>query len=794
MNWHVFLLFLLPLSVWGQQSFYIQDAISKDPIPFVKVIPNTGSPVLADLDGHFVLSNNIQSFTLRYSGYADTNCVIATLQDSVILWLPNVQMIDEITVVPGVNPAHRIVGKAIENRKNNHPKKDLAFQYDSYSKFVFEFNPEFIASIPDTVEDSTLIKIRDFSNQQHLFLMESASKRTFQPPFRDQEEITAYKVSGLSDPRLSTFANSMQSFSFYDNQFEVLGVPYINPLALGGLNRYLFVLEDTTFNASDTTYTIYFRPKLGKSFHGIEGRMYINTNGFAVEKVVASPYKDSSGFSLRIVQEYAYLNNRKWFPVKLSSELDFGNMVALVEDESASIIGTGYTVIEHVVFDPEDKPRWKENSIELYTADDANELDEKIWDSLRGTKITAKEQQTYHTIDSISEAMGIEKRMHLLDALLDGKIPLGYVNMDLNRLVDFNHYERYRFGLGLETSTKLMKPVMIGGYFAWATRDKEWKWGGYSTIHLMRKKGMRLELSYKDDVFERGGNQFMSDGFDWSSTDLYRDFYITNMDRARMAEAAFRMDVRANLTVRLAGTYSRYLFKENYVYLPLDMDGADLAVSTFEVKWSPFEKYVMLGDKKSPQRKKYPVLRFKLDRGWSGIAESEIDFTKLSAQITQKITLMDWVTFDWKISAQKLMGNTPLFLASVGDGTGLTWNVATPGTFETMAPSSFYSTEQISTFLRVKFRPIHTKMKWNEPQFGLHHAWGIGTFNDRSAHNVAFQTMDKGFAETGILLDGVLVSGFTRLGVGVFYNYSSYGDSDWKKNVYPKFSIGFNLD
>ena len=90
-------------------------------------------------------------------------------------------------------------------------------------------------------------------------------------------------------------------------------------------------------------------------------------------------------------------------------------------------------------------------------------------------------------IDSLSEEKGFEKKLKYLNALMEGKLPIGNYAIDLKRLMSFNYYERYRFGLGLENSKKLMKNAVVGGYFGWATGDKEWKFGGYSTIHLNKK-------------------------------------------------------------------------------------------------------------------------------------------------------------------------------------------------------------------------------------------------------------------------------------------------------------------
>lgn len=794
MKWMSLLFLLLPVISLAQQRYQIKDETTEESIPFVKVIPAAGNPLLADLDGVFTVPQGVEKCTLRYQGYFDTTIVFPV--DSVIFMRPRVQRLGEIEVQPGVNPAHRIMRQAIQNRKANHPKKKDAFRYKSYSKFVADIDPDFVAGIPEDTEDTNLVKVLNFTDSMHLFLMESVSERYFEPPFRDQERIIAYKISGLSDPRFSTFANAFQSFSFYDNQFEVFGKQYINPLALGGLNRYLFSLQDTIVNASDTTYMIYFRPKKGKYFDGIEGNLYINTNGFAVEKVTAHPYQDTSGISVSIVQEYAFLDNSRWFPVKLSTEVDLGDLgVITAGDSSASIVGTGYTYVEDVVFNAP-PPKWNDGSVALYTDPDANELDDGTWDTIRKFAITEKEVETYRVVDSLAEAVDVNRFVKILDVLIDGKIPLGNFNFDLSRLIDYNLYEKYRLGAGLETSEKLMKPVMIGGYFAYGTGDKQWKFGGYSHIHLLRRKQMRFELRYQQDVAERGGHQFQISKSPLLGTDVYRDFFITSMERQRLAEVAFRTDLRANLTLRIAQNYQRLEFTKGYQYLSDTnwVNGLDAAVSSLEIQWNPFEKYTVFGYRKVPMKRKYPQLNLLVEKGWNSIGESELDFWRFNASIRQTISWLGLFTFDWKITASKTIGNVPLMFTSVGNGTGRFWNLAVPGTFETMPPATFYSTEQLGAFLRLKFKAFHTNVKWNEPRISLHHAWGIGTFRGANLHQASFNTLDKGYAEAGLILDGILTNKFTAIGLGGFYNYSSYGNEDWRKNIVPKITFSFNLE
>ncbi len=791
------LLFLSVVSAFctlAQQTFQIQEEGTNEPIPFVKVTPNVGTPFLSDLDGYFSLSDEVTSVELNYTQYLDTTYVLSEVKGNVLHMKYGEQDVEEVVVVAGENPAHRIMRKVIDRRKINHPVKNDAFTYRSYSKFKIDINPEAIAEIPEETTDSNLIDMRDFSEDQHIFLMESTSKRSFIPPYRDKEEILAYKVSGISDPLFSTFAKSLQSFHFYENQFNLFGNQYVNPIARGGINRYLFILEDTTIVNQDTTFTIFYRPRLGKVFNGMTGHLYINTNGYAIEKVIAEPYGDSTGNSMRIVQEYAFVDGQKWFPSKLTTEIDFRSLELDPNLKSAYLIGRGSSYIDEVKINPEIDKKGFNDNIVVETAENAGELEDEEWEKYRKYTITDKEKETYRVIDSIGEANNFDRFIGVLKVLSEGKIPVGkMINLDLQRLVTFRNYEGYRLGLGLETSQNLMKNIQIGGYFGWGTRDKEWKYGGNATFHINRRKGIRFDLRYQQDLIERGGTVY-HDNYSLISNDLYRQFFISQMDRQRLGELAFSWDIKANIELKMFGNYQRIWFTQGYEYTQLEANELDVFESGVEFTWNILEKSMLIGTQKVSLGKKYPQIRFKAVRGWKGVAESELDYLRLNAEINHTANIGTLGKLQWKLAAMKVIGDVPLTFAHNGNGTNQFWNVSVPNTFETMPFGSFFTTEQANLFLRFTFRSIKTKAKWNQPKFGLHHAIGFGNFANREAHQWTFETMDKGYYEAGFIFDGMLTNNFTSIGLGVFYRYGYYADPDWKQNLVPKLVVSFTLE
>lgn len=781
---------VLLVSLGYSQTIQVVELSSDLPIPFVKVYPENGQPFLADIDGIIDAKSVGSQFTLKMNGYADSTFQFEGQKIVKLRSLENT--LDEVFILPGINPAERIMELAIQNRKKNHPKSDESFKYTSYSKFVFTLNPDALAAIADTTTDSTLNEIKSYFDKQHLFLLESTTDHFFAPPFREKEIITAYKVAGFKDPLFSSFANELQTFNFYENQFNVFGASYINPLAFGGIRRYLFILKDSTINAAgDTTFTIQFKPRIGTNFDGLKGVLYINSRGYAVEKVIAEPAIESDELQAKIIQEYAFIENRKWFPVKLSTEANFPAMKIADGLENGYLIGKGTTYLENVQLNI-DLSQEHFNAAMVQTANDAADKDSIHWNASRTFELNEKEEKTYLTVDSISKANKLEQKLSWVTGMMEGKLPLGKFQMDLGRLLDYRDYEGYRIGCGLENSDKLMKHITIGGYLGYGTRDHEWKYGGYSKLLLFPKQFGVLNFRFQDDLIERGGTTFLAKEKSFDLANYAGHLYVKNMDRQRIAESSFSIYMTSRMKIVVGMNYQRIRFTEDYLFYPISSQAhkwLEVAESFLEYQWHIGEKVLFLGAKRISLGSKWPVIRAKIAHALPNMGNSSMNYWRYYVDVQQIVPIRGVGKLQLDITGNLTNGDVPMVWQNAVNATGGNWNISVANSFETMLPSSFYSNKQLAFFTRFLFQPFRSKVKWSAPQLGVHHACGWGSFHDKSEHSVSFQSMDKGYFEGGVLVQNVLVSGKTGLGLGVFCPYGYYAGNDWDKNLTVKLAL-----
>ena len=119
---HILTLFLgfFVLSVSAQPfeiTGIITDSETKEPLPFVNiVINNSNHGGISDINGKFSLKSNSEIYFLRvsYVGYFSDTILLNKGQTFVELEMrKNAVELNEVVILPGENPAHRIIDSAI---------------------------------------------------------------------------------------------------------------------------------------------------------------------------------------------------------------------------------------------------------------------------------------------------------------------------------------------------------------------------------------------------------------------------------------------------------------------------------------------------------------------------------------------------------------------------------------------------------------------------------------------------------------------------------------------------------
>ena len=783
---NLFALFvLIQLSMTGQDHPSVNgrviDRESREPLAFVAIaVSNTGQGAYSDIDGYFhlklVTPGTVLSF--YYLGYTPTNFEWKGEDYLEIALDRSARTLGEVEIRPGINPAERIIRSAIDNKRRNDPESDLTFRYDSYNKLVFtaevdsalRSDPSKINSL-DTSERQA-IKLLD---EQYLFLMESATERKFMPPNRSEETIIATRVSGLQNPEFALLGTQLQSFSFYEETVDILDHTYLSPIAGNALSKYLFILEDTTFSGTDTVFTISYRPRKGKNFDGLSGQLFINTNGFALQQVIAAPAeKNESGFDIKIQQRYEFIDGRKWFPVQLNSRID----MPFAKVNSFGLVGIGRSYIRDIRLG-ETMRAGEFTPITLQMEPLAARQPDSLWNKYREHALDEKELKTYHVIDSIGKAEDFDTKMALFQMMASGKIPMGRISLDLDRLFRFNQHEGFRLGLGLHTNDFLSRRFAVGGYVAYGFKDKEIKYGGDVLLHLYRKRNAWLRLLYSNDVMETGGNQ-LDKALNALDPAKYYQLYIRRMDQREKTEFQLNGRLIGNLTVTVFANHQTVVPFENYSFVLDRREGVELNLRTFAVseagavlRWAPGEKIARTGSREIRLGGRWPVTYFSVAQGLDETFRSDFQYQRFDVMLEKKFRMRTSGELDVRVFGGSVDPHLPLPLLYNAKGSfGI--GPATPFAFETMRTNEFQHARFGAIHLRHNFKDLLFKGKKAGPYVVLVHSMLWGEALNAGDHSVEVRSAEKGYYESGIELDRLLKLQFSGLGIGVFYRYGPY--------------------
>lgn len=795
-------------------------------LAFVNIVINESRQgTTTDVDGRFVLNSTepIEKLKFSYVGYEMLQYYPKGQNKLEVGMQRKNLMLTQVEVIAGENPAHRIIRKAIANRDLNDPEKLSSFSYTAYNRFIVSIDTgdriiDTIAyrkvkskSGSDTILfDSTNYEMGQFLRQRDLFLNESVSQRRFRSPDLSNEKVIASRTSGFKSPDFVLLSSQLQSFSFYKDYIEILQVRYLNPLAPGSTSRYFFHIEDTTYQGVDTVFIISFKPAKGKNFSGMQGLLYINTHGYALEHVLARPADSLENMTLAIRQQYKLVGGQKWFPDQLHTDIRFTN----INVNGIVPVAYGRSYLRDITLDAAISRRdFGLNGVEI--SPDAHQQPLSFWEDYRTAGDASRDDETYRFIDSLSDAIKLERRMKFALALATGKLPIGPIDLRLKEMIAGNRYEGLRLGVSIATNDKLSRYVSLGAYGAIGTRDRQGKYGANLDFYFDRQKNWTLSFSHKNDLEESGGYGFFSQDmalFSAESEQLWR-FFRQYFDRNQREHEVKLQFLNQRYWSGFAGFRSVYKVQTpwyRYRYLDEQQTSAslsetelmDLPANSFQytefrlqLRYAFREKYVKLTNQQYSLGTTYPVVSLNYNRGLK-LAQGNYSYDRLLLKIEKSVTFRHAGISSFQLTGGWLRGEElPLNLLFFARGVGRNNGIYVPNTFQTIDANDFVHDRFVSIQWRHNFESLFFRTSKQAPQFGIENKFIVGRLNNSARHyitspmNVRIQSVELGYFESGISLSRIKILD-QYWGVGVFYGYGPYQRQQWYENLAFKLVAG----
>ncbi len=531
--------------------------------------------------------------------------------------------LDEVTVKPKENPAHRIINAAIARRDSNSAFHCASFKYVTYHKMTV---------LPTKVSDS-LARFRD----QNLFMSESVSEVYFKQPNSKYEKLVASKTSGLDKPIFNMVFSRFQFQNFYESDYlEIFQVKYVSPISKGATKRYAFQIEDTLLDGTDTTFVISYRPRPNVTFKSLKGVLYIHADDFAVEHIEAEPVDKNVLLHVPVVHDYRKMENGTWFPLQLTATFKLPRIAQ--KGDTLESKGISTVTVKEIEIDPPLRNR-DFGIFDVEEQVESKKTSDALLRTYRNDTLTYRELRAYEVLDSIGEKLKINKRLDLVSSILRGYVPIGPIDLDIASIVNYTYYEGWRFGLGLYTNRKLTNRGRFGGYFAYGLKDKDWKWGAMTEWELYRKRSLLLKLRFYDDIVESGCTQLIGrDELGLLNGEYYRHWIITKFDKSRTLWGKLQMRADKNFTVSVSAAYSQNRTLFNYGFAPAGGDGgAEYRYTNAYVRaglrFSYHETTYKTTNVTMFESSRFPMAQIQYERGIKGVFGSDFNYNKVNGRI-----------------------------------------------------------------------------------------------------------------------------------------------------------------
>lgn len=826
------ILAFFPLSGLFSQTPYtvsgrVLDARTKESLAFVNIVINQSNyGGTSDIDGKFRFryNNPIKSLKLSYVGYESVTYPVGSTSRDVVIYLVRKEIeLQEVEILPGINPAHRIISNAVNNRDLNDPEKQQSFSYTMYEKTIFTIDADTSAdgSFTDTTKRSAPISatldftagmdsiqtdsarmdsagrlIETLISQQYLFLMENVTKRKFLYPDKSYNDVVATKMSGFKDPIFVFLSTQIQSFSFYKPFITIFQSNYVNPISGGSLGKYFFRIEDTTYVDQDTVFILSFRPRKGTNFDGLKGTISISSHKWGIQNVIAEP-ASQGGLRIKIQQMYDLVDGENWFPVQLNTDVTFNNL----QIGKYKAIGSGRSYIRDIVLNPE-LVRSEFNHLDIEVNKDAAKRSEEYWDQFRIDTLSARDRRTYTVLDSIGEAENFDKMAKTFKTVLSGKIPWGPIDFDINRVIGYNYYEGLILGLGIHTNNRLSKWFKVGGFYQYSFAVSTSKYGADVSFLVNRRNDVVIDAAYSYDLLESGGVQFFDDKAPLGATlsGDWRFLLIKKLDRTQSTSLGitFRMKKYILFGVGLSRQFKKTTtpnlatYEGDATILDNELVFTEL---TAGFKWAYKEKFLQTVDQKISLGTKYPTVWLQYTRGIKGIIGGEFDYNRVDLKIRKTFKMKYLGDFSFQFNAGYVDQPIPACNLYNGHGSYRLITLWAPNSFATMRMNEFLSNAYASLYLYQDFKYMLFKgKKWFHPEFAISQNIGFG-FLEHKERYAYFQEntreMNLGYYETGLLINNLVNLRLYTIGIGAFYRWGPYSFDNIRDNFAYKVSVIF---
>ena len=668
----------------------VKDTHSDEAIPFASIQFNkTGFGKLTDSAGKFsiTLSKWIgDTLIISYAGFETKKIKLDTSLNALdlIVLMERGKPVGEVVIKSKINRGLLLWKKIVKNKYRHDPSLNRNYRYELYNKLQIDLN-----KIDKGKLDRSLIPKPfkfifnniDTTTEEHailpLYLTETISDYYYQrDPKKYKEIIKGNKTLGVSNNSFSKFLGGMyQNINVYQNFIPVFDLNFVSPISDNGDNYYNYKVPDTQYIAGKRYFHFLFYPKR-KGENTFQGDAWIADTSFAVYKMnlqLSNAANVNFVEKLSLVQEFQLINDTTWFLAKDKFVADF----FMLSKNAINFIGRKTTTYKDIFLNDQETEKLlaAENLKESIVLNkEANQKTDSFWVENRHEALNQTEKKIYQTIDTVLNLPVYQKWKDRLYFWGVGYKNIG--NWEIGPWFNWlsgNRYEGYRARFDIGTNTKFSKDLYLHGYLAYGFKDRGIK--GMLEAKYMFKRDPRsyFHAIYKDDI-DYGQTYYDEVSYDNIFTLAIRKNQVPlKLLRIRSHELNYFKEwkngfsfkttlnrIEVNPLINLPGKELFPLANGSNPFRSFE--------ATLKLRFAYLEKYVESNFNRITLGSTYPIGELRFTKAIPGVLGSNANYSRISFNVSDWITLPPYGSFYWDVFAGKTIGQAPYMFLNIAPG------------------------------------------------------------------------------------------------------------------------------
>ncbi len=600
-----------------------------------------------DEEGFFYIKCNdeVQTLLISCLGYRTKKVRIRKKENQALrIELDEKQVwLQELSVIPGLNPAKSIIEKVIEHKKENDPysNKDYVARGKSDELILIENSKSRSMGLVDLLSHAV------DSSQKNIPLLLKSSEFTFGKKGLELQSLSEKSTLKNVEPLFEKIIGTVPfSLNFYNPTLILFGKGFISPLSPSGSHFYRYILKDSIEFQGRKIYKISFR-SLNESNLTFNGICEIDGETYALTKIkLELPLLSNINFVRRIDLDLEYSKDSlgNWTPRNEIWDLTIsGQLFESAKDEAY------FRILKHNQF---------ENKSETFTPSKVQFLGSKY-----------REDDINQRMESLKGSPTLRSAAWIADAYLTSYMKLKYIDIGkVYRIARHTEQEGLRLNLPFRTNERISNKLSIGGYLGYGIRNQKWNYQGEIKFRIPTITKTVVSFRYTEDLrrfdysnsdyFQKENPNFSGDADIYNT--LFRFKSESNMYRFNEVSSMISHDWNTNFESRIyfrnENIYSNHWFEfadQGATYSRLNHQKISL-VNRLSFDAKNYEDHM----NRIYMRNWLPVFYMNLDAGRYNFDEKQGNYGRFTFTATQRL-LFPIGQMDYFVEGSTTLGATP---------------------------------------------------------------------------------------------------------------------------------------